>query len=298
MVAERIHHCPIGRCFFTLASTQSKLAALLSTDVNEPEYCGPFWDCVSKLGIVPGPGAVDAIVARVPTLPAKPRRRLERFLAWAGKRPISTKDRKTTAAIIAAAFPEAEVMTDLLAAAAAQEQASWRWRSLHPSFLALVGEPAEAFCLMPDPVELPVLFELWSAKSPPFTQAIGAALDTAVELAGERKPWLCRWAAGRPTGLWHWSFRGSSWIKPLNGGVMYSRYYWAIFNADGALPSIRMSKSTEVDTPPGMALSHPGYNWSFTERSWSNADDHDVSICHGIDLSNPLRPIGWIQGAT
>lgn len=294
---ERVHRCPLGRCFFLPASTRAKLAVLSSTGASEPDYCGPFWNYLMKLGVSPGPGAVDAIASRVPTLPAKPRRRLERFINWAGKKRISKKDRQTTAAILAAAFPDPNVMTDLLAAAAEQEFATWRWRSLHPHFLALAGEPAEAFCLVPDPAELPALFELWSAKSPQFTAAIGAAIDVAIEHADSGRPWLCRWGEKRPTGLWLWSYRSSFGISMFSGGSMCSRYQWAIFNADGAIPSIRLSRSTEVDTPPGLALSHPGYNWSFTERSWTSTDDHDVAICQGIDLSNPLRPTGWIEGA-
>jgi len=45
-----------------------------------------------------------------------------------------------------------------------------------------------------------------------------------------------------------------------------------------------------------MALSHPGYDWSFIERSWSAQDDHEVTICHGIDLTNPLHPTGMVKG--
>lgn len=286
---ERIHRAPFGHGMFIPGTTRAKLAALPDeAPSTQNQWTGPLWTLLAEHGIPAGQAGVDVITAKVPNIPEKPLRRLNRFFATAGMSPISKKDIKTVYAILEAVTPG--IGEPVVKAVVEQEAAAWRTRSLHPSFLALSGEPAEAFCLVPDPNELAALAANWPEPDPEVSAQVQNAIGDSIKLAAADQPSLNCWRQDRPTGLWLWNWRTSDGIGMLNGGNVFTNYIFAVYTQDGALSSVRESESPGSYSPPGLALSHKGCTWTFTERAWSASEDRKMVLHQGINLEHPLRP--------
>ena len=283
---ERIHRAPFGQASLaigrSLASNQESSFA---------QQAKPLWDLLARHGIPAGQAAIDALLARIPMLPEKPRRRLERFLIKVDVEPISDNVMRTMVAVLESVLPSLGFTEQVIRTIAEQEASIWRKKSLHPAFLALAREPAEAFCLVPDAGGLTSLPAVWGERDPELLSLVTKDINVAIDLAARGDRWLNRWEGNRrPTGLWHWSWKDSDGISVLNGGVCFVQFLFVSYTAAGALSSIRVSRSAYSGTPPGIILSHSGCSWSFIERSWSPSDEHEVTIHPGIDLSQPFRP--------
>jgi hypothetical protein len=158
------------------------------------------------------------------------------------------------------------------------------------ALLALAGQPAEAFCLLPLPEYLIVLDVDWPEPDPAIAVLVHRAIGRAFDCAILGVQWLNRWEDNLPNGLWHWGWRTSEGITPLNCGFMNSRYLWAVFNNGQAVPSMRSARGPMVSTPPGFALASSQCRWTFTERAWSPQDEREVVIYQAVDFSDPFRP--------
>jgi hypothetical protein len=290
MSNERLHRCPLGQSFL-LVSTRAKLAAIPDPSPAETQkQTGPLWDLLASHGIPAGTAGANALMAKFPNLPVKINSRIYRFFDATDVEKISKNVLRTVLKALETMVPDIGISEKVTKAIADQAAATWRQKSLHPHFLALAGEPAEAFCLAPSAEDLPPLMESWDEENPAVKELVTKAIKDSIDLAAQGKPWLNRWEMDKPTSTWLWSWRASSGIGYLNGGAMFTRFVWAIFTSDGALPSIRVSRSAYAYTPPGVLLSQKKCTWTFTERAWSATDDHDVEIHKGIDLEDPLRP--------
>lgn len=162
---------------------------------------------------------------------------------------------------------------------------------LPAAFRAVAGQPAEAFCVPPDPGQLPALAASWTAAAPQHAPALMAAIADARARAAARRPWLNRWDGdGRPDGLWHWSWTVQ--IAPcsmFNGGDMRTSYVWAVFAAGRLLPAVRCSASAKQHMPPGLAIGCVW--WMRVEEPWHpGAEGGGVRYESRLDLSRPHAP--------
>ncbi len=168
-------------------------------------------------------------------------------------------------------------------------EAAWRQAGLHPSLLALAGEPPETFCLVPASDHLPDLAERWNG-SHADPMAIDDAIGAAFDQAGCGGAWLNRWFRGRPCGLWLWSWWNWEGVSLFNGGSAFSRYVWAIYAQDGSVISARVSRSRTTPCPGHYARARKDCPWTFTERAWNPQDDGQVTTGHYLDCADPLYP--------
>lgn len=282
---ERIHRAPFGQA--SLAIGRSLASNQESSFAQQGK---PLWDLLARHGIPPGRSAINALLARIPMLPEKPRCRLERFLIKIDVEPISANVMRTMVAVLESVLPSLGITEQVIRTIAEQEATIWQKKSLHPAFLALAGEPPESFCLVLNADGLRALLAAWGERDPELLSLVTKDINVAIDLAARGDRWLNRWEGNRPNGLFHWSWKDSDGISVLNGGVCFVQFLFVSYTAAGALSSIRVSRSAYSGTPPGIILSHSGCSWSFIERSWSPSDEHEVAIHQGIDLSQPFRP--------